>query len=596
MIQKKVMVILMAVVLCLCSSAFGEILYTVTNLNASGTGSFAAAVASAESDGQASRIEFSVGGTIHPSARYNLTAGNCTICATDAPSPGIIFDCDNARSAFSVTSNGNRFCNIKIINTITNSDGITIQGANNVVERCTFDLCRDEATGITGAGARNNIVAFSRIENCGSQPGDGTNYANGRGILITVGASVIMVGDYINHCCRGVTTNSANSFSDMRNCKIENSLSPASGNGATIDGPSQGNMMNSVSNTNALNGYRLKTAATFYRTGLTGSGNALSLISIDADCTESGSILTRADTPFPSWLSGASTPSGASSVGMGTGDCQCYAGGVTKATNPTPANGSTAVDINANLSWTAGTGATSHDVYFGTSSSSPTFRGNQAGTSYEPGTMVAGTTYYWRIDELPGPITGDLWNFTTAGGGGSQGSYLGVDAKDGWVRESTETSGIGGGYSTTATYLGDTASKQQYIGVLHFDTSAIPDGATITAATLTITRLGVSGTPTNLGTITVDIKNGYYGASDGLRAEDFEAASSATNVATIPYPASNGTAVSGTLNSTGRAQINKTGVTQFKIRFTTDDDNDATADYLNIYDSSNNPKLDVTWQ
>ena len=79
-------------------------------------------------------------------------------------------------------------------------------------------------------------------------------------------------------------------------------------------------------------------------------------------------------------------------------------------------------------------------------------------------------------------------------------------------------------------------------------------------------------------------------------AADFEAASSATNVATIPYPASNGTAVSGTLSSTGRAQINKTGVTQFKIRFTTDDDNDATADYLNIYDSANLPKLDVTWQ
>ena len=130
--------------------------------------------------------------------------------------------------------------------------------------------------------------------------------------------------------------------------------------------------------------------------------------------------------------------------------------------------------------------------------------------------MANGTTYYWRINELPGPVTGDLWSFTTVGGGGSNGTYYSVDGKDGWVRESTETSGVGGGYSTTATYLGDTASKQQYIGVLSIDTSAIPDGATITAATLTITRLGVSGTPTSLGTITVDIKNGYYGTSDGL--------------------------------------------------------------------------------
>jgi len=39
-----------------------------------------------------------------------------------------------------------------------------------------------------------------------------------------------------------------------------------------------------------------------------------------------------------------------------------------QATNPSPANGATNVSITADLSWTAGSGATSHDVYFGTSS------------------------------------------------------------------------------------------------------------------------------------------------------------------------------------------------------------------------------------
>jgi hypothetical protein len=140
----------------------------------------------------------------------------------------------------------------------------------------------------------------------------------------------------------------------------------------------------------------------------------------------------------------------------------------------------------------------------------------------------------------------------------------------------------------------DTASNQQCIGVLHFDTSAIPDGATITSATLTIKCLGVVGNPNSLGSITVDIKNGYYGTSDALRAEDFEAASNATNVATIPYPASNNAYVSGDLNTSGRAQINKIGVTQFKIRFMTDDDNDSADDYLNIYDCSDPPLLSVT--
>ena len=41
----------------------------------------------------------------------------------------------------------------------------------------------------------------------------------------------------------------------------------------------------------------------------------------------------------------------------------------TKATLPSPANGATGVDPAAELSWTAGTNATSHDVYFGTNQS-----------------------------------------------------------------------------------------------------------------------------------------------------------------------------------------------------------------------------------
>ena len=61
----------------------------------------------------------------------------------------------------------------------------------------------------------------------------------------------------------------------------------------------------------------------------------------------------------------------------------------------------------------------------------------------------------------------------------------------------------------------------------------------------------------------------------------------------------NNTYVSSTLNSSGLANINKTGRTQFKIRFTTDDDNDTTNDYLSIGDGGTanyKPKLEVTYQ
>jgi hypothetical protein len=85
-----------------------------------------------------------------------------------------------------------------------------------------------------------------------------------------------------------------------------------------------------------------------------------------------------------------------------------------QATSPSPANSATGVSITADLSWTAGSGATSHDVYFGTSSPG-TSQGNQTATTFDTGTMTNNTTYYWRIDEVnaQGTTTGTVWSFTT---------------------------------------------------------------------------------------------------------------------------------------------------------------------------------------
>jgi hypothetical protein len=79
-----------------------------------------------------------------------------------------------------------------------------------------------------------------------------------------------------------------------------------------------------------------------------------------------------------------------------------------------PANGARLVGRNADLAWTAGSGATSHDVHFGTTDPPP-FVGNQASTGYDPGTLAAVQTYYWRIDEVnaQGTTTGTVWSFTT---------------------------------------------------------------------------------------------------------------------------------------------------------------------------------------
>ena len=85
-----------------------------------------------------------------------------------------------------------------------------------------------------------------------------------------------------------------------------------------------------------------------------------------------------------------------------------------QATGPNPANEATNVSLTTDLSWTAGSGATSHDIYFGTSSPG-IFRGNRIGTTFNPGTMNPNTTYYWRIDEKNayGTTPGVVWSFTT---------------------------------------------------------------------------------------------------------------------------------------------------------------------------------------
>lgn len=86
------------------------------------------------------------------------------------------------------------------------------------------------------------------------------------------------------------------------------------------------------------------------------------------------------------------------------------------ATMPDPEDGETGVDpLAVTLSWTAGIGADSHNVYFGTDSGALVLQVNQTGTTFNPGVLAYNTTYYWRIDEVSNgdTYTGGTWSFTT---------------------------------------------------------------------------------------------------------------------------------------------------------------------------------------
>jgi CSLREA domain-containing protein len=159
-------------------------------------------------------------------------------------------------------------------------------------------------------------------------------------------------------------------------------------------------------------------------------------------------------------------------------------------------------------------------------------------------------------------------------------------AQDGWILESTETSNKGGTLDKTATTfnLGDNAQDKQYRAILHFNTATLPDTAVITKVTLKIKKQGQMGTNpfTILGGLKVDMRKPFFGANAGLVIGDFQATAGKSSVATFnPTPVSNW--YSALLNAAGKAYVNKTGTTQFRLRFATDDNNDNAADYMKFY-------------
>ncbi len=106
-----------------------------------------------------------------------------------------------------------------------------------------------------------------------------------------------------------------------------------------------------------------------------------------------------------------------------------------KAFNPDPPDGATHVSRTPELTWTAGVGATSHDVYFGATPGALVFQASQSGTTFEPGAvdpLDVLTPYYWRIDEVNGngTTTGDVWTFTTRPGPGDFDGDRDVDMED----------------------------------------------------------------------------------------------------------------------------------------------------------------------
>jgi hypothetical protein len=105
------------------------------------------------------------------------------------------------------------------------------------------------------------------------------------------------------------------------------------------------------------------------------------------------------------------------------------------AASPNPVKGAVDISPTPILTWTPGSLAASHEVYFGAdadavanaTATSPEHKASMAlgEESYDAGKLELETTYYWRVDEVnstePGsPWIGNIWSFTT-------GDFLVVD-------------------------------------------------------------------------------------------------------------------------------------------------------------------------
>lgn len=189
-------------------------------------------------------------------------------------------------------------------------------------------------------------------------------------------------------------------------------------------------------------------------------------------------------------------------------------------------------------------------------------------------------------------------NVTVSGGGGSAPVTVGFaneDANDGYVKAGSGGSApaVGTLESSLGLAIGRGTDGKFNRTLLSFDTSSLPDGAIITAATLTVTYRSASGDPWGNpvgNSLVIDAQTGCLGACT-IETGDWAAGTTSSAVAQL-LPFAGGTRTSTVFDASGLAAINRTGRTQLRLRFAS---NQTATHYLWI-DKGATATLTVTYQ
>lgn len=163
-------------------------------------------------------------------------------------------------------------------------------------------------------------------------------------------------------------------------------------------------------------------------------------------------------------------------------------------------------------------------------------------------------------------------------------TFVSIGGEDGYVAAASPT-GTTGSYAVASSLsVGDNADAP-FRGVISFNTAALPDTATILSAELRLfsTQAPIGNPWVGLGHLVADVRSGCLGSACALAASDFEAAVSLSEAVTFVAPTGTsgaGTPITGTLTGGALSVLNKTGTTQFKVRFQNTSNRNGFSDYL----------------
>ena len=178
-------------------------------------------------------------------------------------------------------------------------------------------------------------------------------------------------------------------------------------------------------------------------------------------------------------------------------------------------------------------------------------------------------------------VTSEAWvddvlveNPSTPAGGGTpstSATFTSRAGDDGYVKADADGSSaaVGAYESSYGLAIGRGSDSRVNRSLLSFDTSAVPDGATLTSAVVTLTYASGSGDPWASpagNTLVLDVKDGCFGLCS-TEAADWGSAPTAAAVADVAA-FTGGTQQSSAFDAAGLAALNRTGITQVRLRYT----------------------------